>query len=96
MRIATLIIVSGALMAGAAQAGPVAPTGQKVLVSATTPAKTLIVCNEDEDARLVARDVDYGFVTAKQVMAGANWTGAKCITPAEARRLSNMKLSASK
>lgn len=109
MRIAVLMIAAGALMASAAHATtePVAATGQKVLavaVAADTnpaarraePSRMLIVCDAEEDAGAVARDVDFGFVTAKQILAGRTWTGTKCITASEARRLNTIKLSSAK
>lgn len=98
MRMVVPMIVAGALMASAAQAAaqPVAETGQKIHAGAVTPdpgaarakpSKVLVVCNADEDARLVARDVDFGFITAQEVLAGREWSGPKCITAKEAQRL---------
>jgi len=101
MRKLVLLFAVASLTAGAAQAiaAPKAATGEQTPALAVTPAsytgaaaraeapRQLYICNEDEGVRLVAPAADYGFVTAKQVLAGRTWSGAKCITASEARKL---------
>ena len=95
MRTVLLTLAFGALMGGAAQAGeaPDAIVTKATVTQASTtaaPKKELMVCSEEErDMASQVRDLGMpGFVTAKQVTEGKTWTGARCITPSEMRRLS--------
>jgi len=95
MRMALMVIAAAAaLMAGTAQANPdrdaTAAGKDAVSREGAAPAtkKVLQVCDEDT-AALGSSSGLPPFVTAKQVRAaeGKAWSGPKCITPSELRRL---------
>ena len=95
MRMLLLTLAAAALLGGAAQAGEeqdAVVTKAVAAPQASEAKKVLIVCTEEErDMRSFSRDLGLpDFVTAKQVLAdqGKAWTGARCITPTEMRRLS--------
>lgn len=85
MRVLSLVIAAGALLSGGAQASEPTPAPDAAK-------KALVVCSEEErDWRAVSRDLGMpDFVTAKEVREGKAWTGAKCITPAEMRKLTTL------
>lgn len=92
MRLAIMVIAAAALLGGSAQAHSDPSAAAKDAV-ATAPAakKVLVVCDGDEASwRAFSRDLGLPeFVTARQVRAaeGKAWSGPKCITPSELRRL---------
>lgn len=104
MRMVLLAIATGALIGGAAQASekPVPGAGNETVgaEASETAKKVLIVCSQEErDWRAVSRDLGTPeFVTAKQVRADTSeaWSGPKCITASELRRLTHPATLAAK
>ena len=98
MRMVLLVIATGALLAGAAQAkeSPNAlAVGQDAVArqAATPGVKRLYVCDAEELSwRAFSRDLGTPeFVTADEVRtdSGKAWNAPRCITPSELRRLTS-------
>lgn len=99
MRTFLLAFAAAALVGGVAQAkeDPKAPAQDLAATQRSELlVKVLYVCNEEErDWRMFSRDLGTpDFVTAKQIrdQQGKAWAAPKCITPAEARRLTGARL----
>lgn len=101
MRMVLLVMATGALLGGVAQAkdNPNAMTPASNVVDqprAQPVVKVLYVCDEEELSwRAFSRDLGTpDFVTAKQVRAdsGKAWAAPKCITASELRHLTGTQV----